>query len=140
MKERDLGRMMLADLRKSIAHRKKLICSGVPPGDALDEWKRELSLLERQLRMRRVVGYRRIRPGSDPGEPVQIEELRFCDCPHCAFNQNDEAHWFPVGTEQTEEAAHAVVARHNSVNLKYGIPVGNDLSMQTSDPKPTHYT
>ena len=58
---------------------------------------------------------RRIRPGSENGEPVQVEELRHCECPHCEFQRQNEMHWFPVGIEMNRKKAEAIVRGHNAV-------------------------
>ena len=58
---------------------------------------------------------RRIRPGSDPGEPVQIEEMHFCECPFCDFHIDEEMHWFPIGKEMDKDTAEKIVRNHNNI-------------------------
>ena len=55
----------------------------------------------------------RIRPGSDPGEPVQIEEMRLCGCPYCPSAHGEHPHWFPVGNEMPLARAEKIVESHN---------------------------
>ena len=54
------------------------------------------------------LGERRIRPGSDPGEPVEVEEWRSCKCQYCEITH----HWFLVVT-MSREAADRIVESHN---------------------------
>ena len=56
------------------------------------------------------VGERRVRPGSDPGEPVMIQEWRQCKCQH----DDMEFHWFDVA-ERPQEQAEKIVEGHNHI-------------------------
>ena len=53
---------------------------------------------------------RRIRPGSDPGEPVMLQEWRPCKCQHCEMGE----HWFDL-REMDLQVAQEIVDSHNSI-------------------------
>ena len=53
---------------------------------------------------------RRMRPGSDPGEPVMVQVWRRCECHYCEMRN----HWFNL-MEMDREKAEALVNSHNGI-------------------------
>ena len=54
----------------------------------------------------------RIRAGSNPGEPVMIQEWRKCECQYCDIIE--EQHWFDLRT-MNRKAAEKIVNSHNRI-------------------------
>ena len=62
-------------------------------------------------------GERRIRPGADKGEVVEVEEMRSCPCQHCSMDE----HWMwvftvPLRTAEKHVAAHNLARAHAGVD------------------------
>ena len=56
---------------------------------------------------------RRIRPGSNPGEQVMIQEWRICECRYCDIIES--RHWFDLLTTYRQDAER-IVNNHNRIN------------------------